>query len=105
MSRKCQLTGAKTQFGGNRKHKRGSSGAGGVWRYKAPRTNRTWKPNLRSVRLEKAGEIVKMKISMKAYKKLRKGETIDGYKLAPKKEKSQVQAKSQDKSKKSDDKK
>ncbi len=94
MSRQCQLTGAKTQHGGNRKHKRGSSGAGGVWRYKAPRTSRTWQPNLRSVRLEKAGEVVKMKISMKAYKKLRRGESIDGYKLAPKKEVKKAEANS-----------
>ncbi len=82
MSRECALTGTKTQYGGNRKHKRGSSGAGGVWRFKATRTTRTWKPNLKKVRLEKAGVAEVLKISMKAYKKLRQGGSIEGYVLA-----------------------
>ncbi len=81
MSKQCQLTGRKTRYGGNRKHKKGSSGSGGVWRFKSQRTSRTWKPNLKKVTLEKDGKQEKMKISMKAYKKLRQGKTINGYKL------------------------
>ena len=72
MSRECEITGKKTVFGGSHKHKRGASGGGGVWRFKAPNTNRSWKPNLRKVKLEVNGVTRPVKISMKAYKKLRK---------------------------------
>lgn len=72
MSRVCELTGKKTVFGGSHKHRRGSSGGGGVWRFKAPNTNRSWKPNLRKVKLEVNGQVKRVKISMKAYKKLKK---------------------------------
>ena len=71
MSRMCELTGRKTSFGGNKKHRRGKSGGGGVWSFKAPNTNRTWKPNLRKVKLEVDGKTKRVKVSMKAYKKLR----------------------------------
>ncbi len=72
MSRVCEITGKKTAFGGSHKHRRGSSGGGGTWRFKAPNTKRTWKPNLRKVKLEVNGQIKRVKISMKAYKRLRK---------------------------------
>ena len=72
MSRRCEMTRRKTRFGGNRKHVRGASGGGGVWRFKAPRTSRTWKPNLRTVKLSINGKVTKMKVSMKGYKKIRK---------------------------------
>lgn len=72
MSRQCELTGKKTSFGGNKKHRRGSSGGGGAWAFKAPNTRRKWKPNLRKVKVEVDGIQRKIKISMKAYKKLRK---------------------------------
>lgn len=82
MARKCDISGSKTQFGGNRKHRRGSSGSGGAWRFKSTRTTRTWKPNLREVRVSFAGKIQKVKVSMKTYKKLRTGEPVKGYVLA-----------------------
>lgn len=72
MARVDELTGKKTSFGGNHKHRRGSSGGGGVWRFKAPNTKRTWKPNLRKVKLTVNGVTKRVKISMKTYKKLRK---------------------------------
>jgi ribosomal protein L28 len=72
MSRKCEITDRKTSFGGNKKHRRGSSGGGGLWSFKAPNTKRTWKPNLRKVKLEINGHTRRVKVSMKAYKKLRK---------------------------------
>lgn len=72
MARKCEILGKKTSFGGNHKHRRGKSGSGGVWAYKAPNTKRTWKPNLRKVKVEINGETKRIKVSMKAYKKLRK---------------------------------
>lgn len=72
MSRKCDITDKKTSFGNRKKHRRGASGGGGVWRFKAPKTRRTWKPNLRKVRVKIDGKQQTLKISMKAYKKLRK---------------------------------
>lgn len=82
MSRSCEIIGIKTQYGGNRKHRRGKSGAGGVWRFKAPRTTRTWKPNIRKARvLTPAGEVKRVNVSMKAYKKLRKEGQLEGYLL------------------------
>jgi len=72
MSRVCEITGKKTAFGGNHKHRRGSSGGSGVWSFKAHNSNRKWLPNLRKVKLEVNGQVRRVKISMKAYKKLRK---------------------------------
>jgi large subunit ribosomal protein L28 len=72
MARVCDITGSKTSFGGNKKHRYGKSGSRGAWAYKAPNTNRTWKPNLRKVKIEIDGQTKRIKVSMKAYKKLRK---------------------------------
>ncbi|MEO6729359.1 MAG: L28 family ribosomal protein [Candidatus Dojkabacteria bacterium] len=72
MARVDELTGKKTAFGGNHKHRRGSSGGGGVWKFKAQNTKRTWKPNLRKVKLTVNGATKRVKVSMKTYKKLRK---------------------------------
>lgn len=71
MSRLCDLSGRKTSFGHSKKHRRGSSGGSGVWRFKAQRTNRTWKPNLRKVKVVIDGTPQTIKVSMKAYKRLR----------------------------------
>lgn len=83
MANKDALTGKKTMFGGNRKHRRGSSGGGGAWAFRAQRTLRQWKPNLRKVRLENvlSGRIESLKISMKTYKKLRQGGVIENYRI------------------------
>lgn len=83
MSNTDALTGKKTMFGGNRKHRRGSSGGGGAWSFRAQRTLRQWKPNLRKVKLQEVatGKIENLKISMKTYKKLRGGNTVKGYRL------------------------
>jgi ribosomal protein L28 len=72
MARVDEILGKKTSFGGNKKHRRGSSGGGGKWSFKAQNTRRTWKPNLRKVKLEVNGTVKRVKVSMKAYKKLRK---------------------------------
>ncbi|MCA9383153.1 50S ribosomal protein L28 [Candidatus Dojkabacteria bacterium] len=84
MARKDDLTGKKTMFGGARKHQRGSSGGGGVWRFKAQRTARTWRPNLRKVRLMdlSTGKVANYKVAMKTYKKLRKEGQFQNYVLA-----------------------
>lgn len=82
MSKKCDLTGRKTSFGHAKKHARGSSGGGGAWRFKAPKTNRTWLPNLRKVRLTNPeGKVETLTVSMKAYKKLRAEGSFKGYTL------------------------
>jgi len=84
MANRDALTGKGSMFGGHRKHRRGSSGGGGAWSFRAQRTLRQWKPNLRKVRLTQiaTGKIANLKISMKTYKRLRKGGVIEGYKLA-----------------------
>jgi len=69
MAKVCELTGRKTSFGNRKQHRRGSSGSGGTWNFKAPKTRRQWKPNLR-VNID--GQSKTIKVSMKAYKKLRK---------------------------------
>lgn len=84
MANRDALTGKGSMFGGHRKHRRGSSGGGGAWSFRAQRTLRQWKPNLRKVKLTEVatGKMENLKISMKTYKKLRKGGVIEGYKLA-----------------------
>lgn len=82
MARKCELTGRKTRTGHAKQHNRGSSGGSGVWRFKAPKTKRTWKPNLRKVKVTKEGVKETITVSMKAYKRMRKnGGTYKGYTL------------------------
>ena len=72
MARKCEITGRKTVSGHSRRHQRGKAGgASGTWSKKAPATKRTWRPNLTKVRVLDAGVPKRMRISMKAYKKLK----------------------------------
>lgn len=81
MARICDITGRKTSFGHKKKHRRGSSGGGGAWRFKAPTSNRRWLPNLRTVKVVKDGKIETITVSMKAYKKLRTVDSLKGYSL------------------------
>ena len=82
MAKECKLTGKTKSFGHQKKHKRGSSGGGGVWRYKAPKTKRTWEPNFRKAKVVNPdGKQEKIIVSMKAYKKLRQDNSFRGYKL------------------------
>ena len=48
MSRTCFFCGKGVKFGGHRRHK-----YGGGWEYRAPRTSRKFKANLRKVKIEK----------------------------------------------------
>lgn len=83
MARKCELTGRKVSTGHKKQHKRGSSGSGGAWNYKAPKTKRIWQPNLRKIRVMKAnGPVETITVSMKAYKKIRNEGSFKGYSLA-----------------------
>jgi len=82
MARKCELTGRKTATGHSRLHKRGASGGrSGPWSRKAPASKRTWKPNLTTVRVVVDGKNTKMKLSMKAYKRIRNFGSLDGVTL------------------------
>lgn len=76
MARKSEISGAKTSFGNAKKHRRGQSGAGGRWRFKAPKTRRTWKPNLRKAKVKVNGTVKRMKMTMKDYKKLKQEDKI-----------------------------
>lgn len=42
------------------------------WRFKAPKTTRQFKPNLRKLKVELDGKEKKMLVCMKCYKRLRK---------------------------------
>lgn len=77
MSRVCEATGKKKMFGGNRQHNRGKAGGtSGPWAFKATRTLHQWKPNLRSVKVNVNSAPTSIKISMKAYKKLKENGKI-----------------------------
>lgn len=67
MSRVCFFCGKSVAFGGHRKHK-----YGGGWAYRAQRTPRKFKPNMRKIRIEKNGKTKIVDICMKCYKKMRK---------------------------------
>jgi len=81
MAKKCEVTGRKKSFGYQKKHQRGSSGGGGKWQFKATKTIRTWKPNLRKVKVKVDGKVEKITVSMKAYKKLRKERRVGKFEL------------------------
>ncbi len=69
MSRQCFFCKKKVEFGGSRRHK-----YGGGWEYRAQRTSRKFKPNLRKIKIEKDGKVQTVDICMKCYKKMRKKE-------------------------------
>lgn len=82
MSRASDLSDTKKAFGHNMKHRRGSSGGGGAWKFKSQKTNRTWIPNLRKISVLIEGVKTRVKVSMKDYKTLRNKGSIDGVTLA-----------------------
>ena len=74
MTKFCFICQKTAVTGGNRKHRRGSSGGGGAWRFKSQRTLRSWKPNLRPITINENGTVSRELICMKCYKRLRKEE-------------------------------
>lgn len=74
MTKVCFICQKSIVTGGNRKHRRGSSGGGGAWRFKSQRTLRTWKPNLRKITIDEGGIVYREVICMKCYKRLRNEE-------------------------------
>jgi len=67
MSKICELCGKSTVSGNRIQHKH-SVGS----RYKAPKTKRVFRPNLRNVNVEIDGTPTKVNICMKCYKQLKK---------------------------------
>lgn len=65
MGKVCYFSGKKTTYGNSRKHN-----YGGGWAFRAQRTSRTWKPNLRKIKIVEDGVKKTVWISMKYYKKL-----------------------------------
>ena len=57
MSGKCDLCGKHTTFGRNIRHKHS-----GRWKRKAPRTSRTFKPNVHRKRITIDGKQVRMNV-------------------------------------------
>jgi ribosomal protein L28 len=82
MARVCDITGRKTSFGHKMKHRRGSSGGGGAWAFRSHKSLRTWLPNLRKIRVNINGQVETIRVSMKAYKALRKNGSVNGITLA-----------------------
>jgi len=66
MSKFCELC-AKTTVAGHRIQHHHSVG----WRYKAPKSKRVFKPNVRKVTLDVEGKLIRAVVCMKCYKKLR----------------------------------
>ncbi len=67
MSKVCEIC-EKSTVAGKRIQHHHSIG----WRFKAPRSKRTFKPNLKKVKVDVDGTTKSMNICMKCYKKLRK---------------------------------
>lgn len=66
MSRQCEVCGKATVAGKRIQHHHSIG-----WRFKAPRKNRVFKPNLRKVKAEIGGSVKSISVCMKCYKKLR----------------------------------
>ena len=67
MSKVCYICEKSTRAGKRIQHKHSEG-----WKYKAPRSNRTFKPNLKKIKLEVNGKMMKVPVCMKCYKRLRK---------------------------------
>ena len=69
MSKVCEICGKSTVAGNRIQHKHSIG-----WRYKAPKSKRKFKPNLRNIKIEVDDSPVPVKVSscMKCYKRLRK---------------------------------
>jgi len=77
MAMVCDATGKKPMFGGSRQHNRGKAGGtSGPWAFKAQRTLKKWKPNLRKTKVKVGNSNMTVRSSMKAYKKLKQAGKI-----------------------------
>jgi ribosomal protein L28 len=73
MSKTCDFSGKKRITGKRIQHHHSEG-----WRFKAPRTNRVFKTNVREIKVKDSnGKEVKLSIAMKYYKKLRQQKYLD----------------------------
>ncbi len=73
MTKICDFSGKSVIAGKRIQHKHS-----GQWRFKAPKTNRQFKANIREIKVNDVkGKTVKMNIAMKSYKKLREQGYLD----------------------------
>jgi ribosomal protein L28 len=83
MARVDQITGKRTVAGKSRRHQRGSAGGvSGPWSRKAQATNRTFRPNLKKIRVLVGGKPQRMRISMKTLKRMKLDGKIGNITLA-----------------------
>jgi len=66
MAKICELCGKSTVSGNRIQHKHSVG-----WRYKAPKTKRVFRPNLRSIHVDIEGTSTKVDVCMKCYKLLK----------------------------------
>lgn len=67
MAKVCEICGKSTTAGRSIQHHHSIG-----WKYKAPRSTRTFKPNLRKIKADVDGDIQNIYVCMKCYKKLKK---------------------------------
>lgn len=66
MALKCDICQKGIQRGQNIRHKHS-----GMWELKAPKTKKTWKPNIRQTDVNIDGTSKRINICMKCYKRMR----------------------------------
>ncbi len=67
MAKVCELCGKSTAAGRRIQHHHSIG-----WKYKAPRSTRSFKPNLRKIKIDIEGDIQSIYTCMKCYKRLQK---------------------------------
>ncbi|WKZ31410.1 MAG: L28 family ribosomal protein [Candidatus Dojkabacteria bacterium] len=67
MARQCEICGKSTVAGKRIQHHHSIG-----WRFKAPRKNRVFKPNVRKIKASVDGKVQSISVCMKCYKRLRK---------------------------------
>lgn len=67
MAKVCELCGKSTTAGRRIQHHHSIG-----WKYKAPRSIRSFIPNLRKIKVDAEGEVKNIQVCMKCYKRLRK---------------------------------
>ncbi|MFH1547279.1 MAG: L28 family ribosomal protein [bacterium] len=65
MARICEICEKGTVYGNRKRHHHAAG-----WLFRAPRSPRTWKPNLRKAKVTKDGLTKTMTVCMRCYKRL-----------------------------------
>jgi large subunit ribosomal protein L28 len=68
--KQCYVTGKKTTFGRTHTHHRGV--AGGRWKKRAQKVNRSFKPNLQKMQIFENGEVKQVYLATKVVKRVKK---------------------------------